>query len=60
MTKTSKKSKKVLSSEDIALEAISMTQQGYSYAEVAKSLNVEVSKVYNPSSAVASIILPLS
>lgn len=47
MIKTSKKSKKVLSTEDIALEAISMTQQGYSYAEVAKSLNVGISKVYN-------------
>lgn len=47
MAKTSKKSMKKLTSEDIALEAISMTQQGYSYSEVAKALNIDISKVYN-------------
>lgn len=41
-----KSSAKTLTTEDIALEAINMTSQGYSYKEVASSLNVDIAKVY--------------
>lgn len=46
INKSSKVTSTVLTTEDIALEAISMRAQGYSYKDIASSLNVNISKVY--------------